>query len=106
VLFDKRLAGLKGGIRTWSVPLSRRSQRYRFGFCRPIQLCGSSGKGQSANTIIKASAIKCMGLEDIANQVEGDPGICHARNRWLNHKAMDMLSAGICKAGPFWSSVR
>ena len=46
-----------------------------------IQLCGCSGKGQSAKAIIKTSVIKCMGLEDIANQAEGDPGICHARNR-------------------------
>jgi len=53
--FDKRLVGLKGGIRTWSVPLSWLNQRYWFGVYRSIQLCGCSGKGQSAEAIIKAS---------------------------------------------------
>ena len=54
-----------------------------------IQLCGCSGKGQSAKAIIKASAIRCMGLEDIANPAEGDPGVCHAHVKWLSHKAME-----------------
>ncbi len=82
MLFDKRLANLKGGIRTWSVPLSRHNQRCWFGSIEPSSYVRARARGRTQMPSSKLSVIELSGSEDIANHVVEDPGGCHARFWW------------------------
>lgn len=82
MLFDKRLANLKGGIRTWSVPLSRLNQRCRLGSILPSSYASARARGRTQMQTSTLSFIKLIGSEDIANHVVEDPGGRHARFWW------------------------